>query len=59
MAAYSAAFGVCPLVATVAASLAFGQAPALVTFGGLLQRVAVSTGFTWLTAAHGRALPGR
>jgi hypothetical protein len=58
-AAYSAASGLGMLAGTVAATLAFTQAPALVAFGGLLQRAAVTTGFTWLTAAHIRALRRR
>jgi hypothetical protein len=32
------------------ASAAFAQTPALVRFGGLFQRVAIGTGFGWLTA---------
>jgi len=32
------------------ASAAFAQTPALVRFGGLLQRIAVGSGFGWLTA---------
>ena len=42
------------------ASAAFNQVPVLVSFGGLLQRAAVTTGFAWLTglAIHTlRAMP--
>ncbi len=58
-AAYSAASGLGMLSATVAATVAFSQAPRLVAHGGLLQRAAVTSGFTWLTAAHIRALRSR
>ncbi len=44
------------LTLTAAASAAFNQAPALVAYGGLLQRAAVTTGFAWLTALTLRAL---
>ncbi len=58
-AAYSAASGMGMLAATIAASLAFSQAPGLVAVGGLLQRAAVTIGFTWLTATHIRAIRRR
>ena len=58
-AAYSAATGLAMPVATVAASVAFSQAPTLVAHGGLLQRIAVTIGFTWLTALCLRALRNR
>ena len=38
------------LVAFGLASAAFAQTPALVRFGGLLQRIAVGSGFGWLSA---------
>jgi hypothetical protein len=36
-------------------SAAFGQAPALVAWGGCFQRVSIATGFGWLTALSVRA----
>lgn len=54
--AYSAGTGAAMLTLTAAASAAFKQAPALVAYGGLLQRAAVTTGFAWLTALTLRAL---
>jgi hypothetical protein len=38
------------------AAAGFGQAPRLVSLGGLLQRASIITGFTWLTALSARAL---
>ncbi|HVN10722.1 MAG TPA: DUF998 domain-containing protein [Kineosporiaceae bacterium] len=58
-ATFSAASGLGMLAGTGAASAAFGQAPKLVAYGGLLQRAAVTSGFAWLTAVHLRALRGR
>jgi hypothetical protein len=56
-AAYSAESALLMLGAVVLASAAFNQAPALVDYGGLLQRVSVTTGFAWLTALALHALP--
>jgi hypothetical protein len=39
----------------VLASAAFGQAPHLVRYGGVFQRLSVSAGFAWLTAIFLRA----
>lgn len=58
-ATYSLASGLGMLGGTVAATIAFSQAPRLVANGGLLQRAAVTSGFAWLTAAHIRALRRR
>lgn len=58
-ATFSAASGLGTLAGTAAASAAFGQAPKLDAYGGLLQRAAVTSGFAWLTATHIRALRGR
>jgi hypothetical protein len=38
------------------AGAGFNQAPRLVNFAGLLQRMAIVTGFAWLTALCVRAL---
>jgi len=46
---YSAATGTAFLAAFVLTALAFAQVPALVAFGGLFQRLCVTTGWTWLT----------
>lgn len=54
--AYSAGSAQLMLGAVVLASVAFNQNPALVNYGGLLQRVSVTTGFAWLTALATRAL---
>lgn len=58
-AAYSAASGVVMLAATILASAAFSQRAALVAYGGLLQRTAVTTGFAWLTSLSLHALRTR
>jgi Protein of unknown function (DUF998) len=58
-AAYSAVTGLSMPIATVAASVAFSQAPSLVAHGGRLQRTAVTIGFTWLTALCLRTLRNR
>jgi hypothetical protein len=47
---YSIGSAVMMLVFFGLASAAFNQVPDLVSYGGLLQRAAVTTGFTWLTA---------
>jgi Protein of unknown function (DUF998) len=57
---YSIGSAVMMLVFFGLASAAFNQVPVLVSFGGLLQRAAVTTGFAWLTglAIHTlRAMP--
>jgi hypothetical protein len=46
---YSIGSAVMMLVSFGLASAAFNQVPVLVSFGGLLQRAAVATGFAWLT----------
>lgn len=46
---YSAVTGILFPVGIVLASAAFSQDQGLVTFGGLLQRVTVTIGWTWLT----------
>jgi hypothetical protein len=47
---YSAATGVSVLATMGLAGAGFTQAPRLVNFAGLLQRMAIVTGFAWLTA---------
>jgi hypothetical protein len=47
---YSAATGVSMLATMGLAGAGFNQAPALVKLAGLLQRVAIVSGFSWLTA---------
>ena len=49
-AAYSGTSSAVMLVLFGLASAAFAQTPALVRFGGLLQRIAVGSGFGWLSA---------
>jgi hypothetical protein len=44
------------LATFVLTSAAFAQAPALVEFGGLLQRLTITIGLGWLTAVSLRAL---
>jgi hypothetical protein len=59
---YSIGSAVAMLVFFGLASAAFNQVPALVFYGGLLQRAAVTTGFAWLTglAIHTlRAVPNQ
>jgi hypothetical protein len=53
---YSVASAVGMLVALGLTNAAFGQVPALVDFGGLLQRLTIGIGFAWLTALALRAL---
>lgn len=55
-AAYSAATGAGMLTTFGLASVAFSQAPVLVRYGGLIQRVCIALGFSWLTALARRAL---
>lgn len=54
-AAYSAATGVSMLTTIGLAGAGFSQDPRLVSYGGLFQRAAIVTGFSWLTAVSGRA----
>jgi hypothetical protein len=51
---YSAGTAVAMLTATALADAGFAQAPRLVNLGGLFQRVAIITGFAWLTAVSAR-----
>jgi hypothetical protein len=53
---YSAGTAVTMLTAMILAGAGFSQAPRLVNLGGLFQRVAIITGFAWLTAASARTL---
>ncbi|HZD00435.1 MAG TPA: DUF998 domain-containing protein [Actinomycetes bacterium] len=46
---YSAATGVIFAVAFVLSSMAFNQAETLVELGGLLQRITITVGWSWLT----------
>ncbi|MCO1657141.1 DUF998 domain-containing protein [Pseudonocardia humida] len=55
-AAGSAAAGLAMLVGLVLTSAALAQTPTLVAFGGLLQRLTITTGLGWLTAVSARAL---
>jgi hypothetical protein len=55
-ATYSTASGLGMLATFVLTSAAFAQAPALVEFGGLLQRLTITIGLGWLTAVSLRAL---
>jgi hypothetical protein len=56
---YSAATGVVFAVAFVLTSMAFNQVESLVEFGGLLQRLAITVGWTWLTLLAAHLLRGR
>ncbi len=49
-AAYSAASGALMATSNIAAGAGFGQQPALVAWGGLLQRVSIVAGLGWVTA---------
>jgi hypothetical protein len=53
---YSRGSGVVMAVTFVLFGAAFGQARALVRWGGLIQRVSIFSGFGWLTALSMRAL---
>lgn len=53
---YSIGSALAMLVMFVLTSVAFSQAPALVEYGGLLQRTTVGIGFAWLTALAIRTL---
>jgi hypothetical protein len=53
---YSIGSAVAMLVALGLTNAAFSQAPGLVDFGGLLQRITISIGFAWLTALAIHAL---
>lgn len=54
-AAYSAATGASMLTTMGLAGAGFSQDPRLVDYGGLFQRAAIVTGFSWLTALSSRA----
>lgn len=54
-AAYSVATGASMLTATGLFGAGFSQNPRLVNHAGLLQRAAIVTGFSWLTALSNRA----
>jgi hypothetical protein len=53
---YSAGTAVTTVGAAALAGAGFGQAPRLVSVGGLWQRASITTGFTWLAALSARAL---
>ena len=53
---FSAATGVTMLATMGLAGAGFNQAPRLVNRAGLCQRIAILTGFAWLTALSARAL---
>jgi len=53
---YSAGTAVTMLTAMALAGAGFGQAPRLVSLGGLFQRASIITGFAWLTALSAQAL---
>jgi Protein of unknown function (DUF998) len=53
---YSIGSAVMMLIFFGLASAAFNQVPVLVSFGGLFQRAAVTTGFAWLTGLAIRTL---
>jgi len=53
---YSAAVGASMLATMGFAGAGLNQAPWLVNFAGLFQRIAIVTGFGWLTALSARAL---
>lgn len=52
---YSGASGALMTITFVLFRAAFGQAPRLVAWGGLIQRISIATGFGWLTALFIRA----
>ena len=52
---YSGASGALMAITFVLFAAAFGQAPRLAAWGGLIQRISVATGFGWLTALFVRA----
>jgi Protein of unknown function (DUF998) len=54
-AAYSAATGASMLTTMGLAGAGFSQDPRLVNYGGLFQRAAIVSGFSWLTALSSRA----
>jgi Protein of unknown function (DUF998) len=53
---YSLSTAITMLATTALATAGFSQSPRLAHLGGLFQRVAVITGFAWLTALSARAL---
>ena len=54
-ASYSGSSGALMAITFVLFAAAFGQAPRLAAWGGLLQRISIATGFGWLTALFIRA----
>ncbi|TMR96217.1 DUF998 domain-containing protein [Nonomuraea basaltis] len=56
---YSAVSATGFVLADVLASMAFGQNPSLVAYGGLVQRLAVTIGWAWLTLLAVRLLRRR
>lgn len=56
---FSVTSGVLFIVAFVLTNAAFAQTPGLVEFGGLLQRVTITIGFTWLTVLAAALLAER
>ncbi|MGW4208099.1 DUF998 domain-containing protein [Lentzea sp. NPDC004789] len=56
---YSIASGVAFAVMFVLTNAAFAQTPGLVEFGGLLQRLTITIGFTWLTVVSAAMLVNR
>jgi hypothetical protein len=55
-AAYCAGTAATMLTAAIAAGAGFSQSPRLVNVAGLCQRVAIVTGFGWVSVRSGRAL---
>ena len=53
---YSVGTAVTMLTTMALAGAGFGQAPRLISLGGLFQRASIITGFAWLTALSARAL---
>jgi hypothetical protein len=52
---YSAVTALTMLTTAVLSGAGFGQSPRLVTVAGLLQRISIITGLTWLTTRSARA----
>jgi hypothetical protein len=55
-AVYGASTAITMLTSMTRAEAGFGQSPRLVNLGGLLQRVSIIVGFSWLTALSAREL---
>jgi hypothetical protein len=53
---YSTGTALTMLTTAVLSGAGFGQSPGLVPVAGLLQRISIITGLTWLTARSGQAL---